>query len=114
MFGPRFQNWDLRIRHLGGNFTENPMFRSTIVNSSIQRLNNRKCDPTLFEYDFFIFYLFILLAAERLPQMYVRLVGRMSMFIKSRRYGFEQVLTNQVGQFALRVAPKRANRKFPI
>ncbi len=37
IFGPRFQNWDLRIRPLGGKFTENPIFRSNIVNSGVQR-----------------------------------------------------------------------------
>ena len=35
--GPRFQNWDLRIRPLGGKFTDNPIFNSKIVNSNAQR-----------------------------------------------------------------------------
>ena len=41
-FGPRFQNWDLRIRPLGGNFTENQIFKSKIANSSAQRSKTRK------------------------------------------------------------------------
>ena len=43
--GPRFQNWEPRIRPLGGNFTDNPMFGSTIINSSVQRPKIEKIDP---------------------------------------------------------------------
>ena len=42
IFGSRFQNWDVIIRPLGGNFTENQMFRSKIGNSSAQRSKNNK------------------------------------------------------------------------
>ena len=35
MLGPRFQNWDLRIRPLGGDFTVNPIFNSKIVFSYV-------------------------------------------------------------------------------
>ena len=42
MFEYRFQNWDQRIRPIGGNYTDNPMFRSKIINSSVQRPTSRK------------------------------------------------------------------------
>ena len=67
-FGPRFQNWDLRIRPLGGNFTENLIFRSNIADSSVQRPKLRKTNPINFE----IYVLFVLFyAAERLAQLYL-------------------------------------------
>ena len=53
--GPRIQNWDLRKRPLGGNFTDNQNFRSKIINCSIQKPNVRKFNPRLFEYVLWIF-----------------------------------------------------------
>ena len=67
MVGPRFQNWDPRIRPLGGNFTDNLIYKTEILNSSIQRPKNRKFDPRFVE-DCFIISFFHLLAAERLAQ----------------------------------------------
>jgi hypothetical protein len=72
MFGPRFQNWDLRIRPLGGfglafdwicgfarglhalrltasaDFKGNPMFKSKIANSGVQSSKIAKKEPRLF------------------------------------------------------------------
>ena len=45
MFGSGFQNWDLRIRPLGGNLTDSPIFRSKIAYASIQRPQIKKFDP---------------------------------------------------------------------
>ena len=59
----RFQNRDLRIRPLGGNFTENLIFKAKITNSSIQRSTIRKIDPIFFEVE-------KKLAAERLAYPY--------------------------------------------
>ena len=42
IFGPRSQNRDLRIRPLGGKFTENLVFKSKIVISTAQRSKIRK------------------------------------------------------------------------
>jgi len=54
IFWPRFPNGDLRIRPLGGNFTENLIFMSKILNSNVQRPKNRKI-----KYRILKFYLFI-------------------------------------------------------
>ena len=56
--GPRFQNWDLRIRPLGGNFKDNLMFRSKILNSSVQGSKIRKMDPSNFEKKNIFIFLF--------------------------------------------------------
>ena len=55
IFGPRFQNWDLRIRPLGGNFTENLMFRSELAYSSVQRSNIGKVEPRTLDCLFVVF-----------------------------------------------------------
>ena len=54
LFGPRFQNEDLRIRPLGGNFTENLIFKSKAANSGVQRSRIRKIDPRCLEYLYLI------------------------------------------------------------
>ena len=59
LFGPRFQNWGQRIRPLGGNFTENPMFTSKAINSGVQKSKSRKMAPecsTFFYYFEFILF----------------------------------------------------------
>ena len=48
IYGPRFQNGDLRIRLREGQIMENLMFYSKIVNSGVQRSNIRKTDPRHF------------------------------------------------------------------
>ena len=55
IFGPRFQNWDPRIRPVGGNFTENQILRSQIVNAGVQRSEIRKVDPRMFDDSVFSF-----------------------------------------------------------
>ena len=55
-FWPRFQNWDLGIRHLGGNFTEDPIFKSEIANSGIQGPTNRKIHSSFFIYVFKLYF----------------------------------------------------------
>ena len=49
IFGPRFQTRDLRIRPVGGKFTENPMFNSRIVDSGVQMSTIRTIDPRIVE-----------------------------------------------------------------
>ena len=74
IFGPRFQNWDLRIRPLGGNFTENRIFKSIIANSNVQRSKIRKIDPRFFELFFVVFLILFFSAAERLAQIDLRVL----------------------------------------
>ena len=56
---PRFQNWDLRIRHLGEKFTNNSILRSKISNCGVRRSKFRKVESLLFEDCFkFVFDIF--------------------------------------------------------
>ena len=57
-FRSRFQHWELRIRPIGGNITENPMFVSKIMNSGVQRSNIRKIVPAICFADFQTFIKF--------------------------------------------------------
>ena len=73
IWGPRFQNWDLRIRPLGGNFTENLIFMSKIFNSSAQRSKKTGKLMSDLSYIYIYMYIYILLffgggSAERLAQ----------------------------------------------
>ena len=56
---PSFQNWDMRIRPLGGNFMENQMFRTKIINSSVQRSKIKKIDPRKIECACVYIYIYI-------------------------------------------------------
>ena len=46
--GPRFENWDIRIRPQGGNITENLIFRSKMTYSCIQRPQIRTTESSFF------------------------------------------------------------------
>ena len=59
MLWPRFQVWDTRIRHLGGKFRENQLFRSKIINFGVQRLKFRRIDPRSFKYVAFLNCFFV-------------------------------------------------------